>query len=178
MRAQSTGYIVYLYYVPTWRHDVRTTRSVVILGASGCIGTISIALGLRSLCVRCTRRMLLPQLCGPVSAIAVCIPGKSHAFFLSLPHFIPLFLLPVPSHSTPSINISASVTFLVRRRINDLRNCYACELINLCHSGTRGCLYDATKNKSDLTRRNRNVDTLHKCIIYILTREGNFCIFS
>lgn len=129
MRAHSTGCIVYLYYVPTWRHDVRTTRSVAILGAPGCISTIGIASGLRSLCVRCTRRMLLPQLCGPVSAIVVCIPGKSHAFLLSLPHFVPF--LPVLSPRTPiphGFIFPLSVTFLARHRINDLHNRCTCEL--------------------------------------------------
>lgn len=123
MRAQSTGSIVYLYYVPTWRHDVKTTRSVAILEAPGCISTIGIAPGLRFLCVRCTHRMLFPQLCGLVSAIVVCIPGKSHAFLLSLSHFISLFPSSLPIYISPQFYISASVTFLARRqRINDLHN--------------------------------------------------------
>lgn len=93
--------------------------------------------GLRTLCVRCTRRMLLPQLCGPVSAIVVYIPGKSHAFLLSLSLISSLSLrcvLPPPSAHPPSLPRPSVLYFRLRHflarrhRINDLHNRCTCEL--------------------------------------------------
>ena len=157
MRAQSTGGIVYLYYVPTWRHDIRTTRSVAILEAPGCISTSGIAPGLWSLCVCCTHRMLLPQLCGLVSAIVVCIPGKSHAFLLSLSlslslsHFISLFPLSLPFYiNSPQFYIFVSVVVFLacrQRRLTIYIIVARANFVNLYWSGTRGCFNDDNKKR-------------------------------
>lgn len=109
------------------------------------------------LCIRCTRRMLPPSLGyrAPVSAIAVRIPGKSHAFLLSLPRFLPRSFRPSSAHRPRSLTSPLSVTFLAGRdRINDIYVIVArANFVNPYRSGTRGCLDSATKNESDLAHR-------------------------
>lgn len=145
MRAQSIGCIVYLCYAPTWRHDVRTTRSVAILGAPGCINTI----GLRSLCVR--RMLLLNYVDRYPRTLCAFLGNHTLSFYLSL----------ISSHSPPPLPcfiFSLSVTSLARCRINDLRDCRTCELRYLTSIGDTWWLSpqcDKKQERLSISWRNR-----------------------